>query len=54
VDTAIATDGKLWAHYICGYLRVRAENADVARRFLVGNPVYEAVGTVEIRELPRT
>lgn len=88
VDTAIATDGNLWAQYmsslrtsgrfdggssigtgtvfrkgradtaaetvISGYLRVRAENADEARRFLVGNPVYEAGGTVEIRELPRT
>lgn len=39
---------------ISGYLRVRAEDADAARRFLVGNPVYEAGGTVEIRELPRT
>ena len=39
---------------ISGYLRVRAESADAARRFLVGNPVYEAGGTVEIRELPRS
>jgi len=88
VDTAIATDGNLWAQYmtslrasgrfdggssigtgtafgkgradtaapavVCGYLRVRAENTDAARAFLVGNPVYEAGGTVEIRELPRT
>ena len=36
-----------------GYLRVRAESLDEARRFLAGNPVYENGGTVEIRELPR-
>lgn len=38
---------------LTGYLRVRAENLEEARRFLAGNPVYEAGGTVEIRELPR-
>ena len=36
-----------------GYLRVRARNLEEASRFLVGNPVFEAGGTVEIRELPR-
>lgn len=36
-----------------GYLRVRADSLDAARQFLAGNPVYEAGGTVEIRELPR-
>jgi hypothetical protein len=36
-----------------GFIRVRAENLHEARRFLKGNPVYEAGGTVEIRELPR-
>ncbi|WP_198120195.1 hypothetical protein [Massilia rhizosphaerae] len=39
---------------VSGYLRVRAENAEAAQRFLVGNPNYDAGGTVEIRELPRT
>ena len=39
--------------HLTDYLRVRAESLDDARRFLVGNPVFEAGGTVEIRELPR-
>lgn len=39
--------------HLTGYIRVRAHNLDDARRFLVGNPVFEAGGTVEIRELPR-
>jgi hypothetical protein len=38
---------------VVGYLRVRAENIVAARAFLDGNPVFEAGGTVEIRELPR-
>lgn len=44
-DPATSTDG------IVGYLVVRADSIDSARRFLGGNPVYEAGGTVEIREL---
>src|SRR3954464_15162078 len=39
---------------ISGYIRVRAENLNAARELVVGNPVYEAGGTVEIRELPHT
>ena len=38
---------------VTGYIRVRAENLEAAKRFLAGNPVYEAGGTVELRELPR-
>lgn len=38
---------------ITGYLRIRAESIDSARKFLDGNPTFEAGGTVEIRELPR-
>ena len=38
---------------LVGYLRVRAESLADAQQFLEGNPVYEAGGTVEIRELPR-
>lgn len=34
-----------------GFIRIRAESIDAAQRFLIGNPVYEAGGTVEIREL---
>lgn len=39
---------------IGGYLRVRAESLDEVRTLLSGNPVYEAGGTIEIRELPRS
>lgn len=35
-----------------GFIRVRAEGLAAAKKFLSGNPVYEAGGTVEIRELP--
>jgi hypothetical protein len=38
---------------LSGYIRVRAADIDDARRYLYGNPVFEAGGTVEIRELPR-
>lgn len=37
-----------------GYIKVRAESLDDAKSFLAGNPVFEAGGTVEIRELPRS
>ena len=39
---------------LTGYLRVRAEDIDAAKKFIAGNPNYEAGGTVEIRALPRT
>jgi len=39
---------------IAGDIRIRAENLNAARELVIGNPVYEAGGTVEIRELPRT
>jgi hypothetical protein len=42
------------AAQLTGYIRVQAESLDEAKRFLEGNPVYEAGGTVEIRVLPRT
>lgn len=40
--------------HITGYIRVQADSIDEARTFLKGNPVFEAGGTVEIRELPRS
>src|SRR5262245_24195202 len=40
--------------HLAGYIRVRADSIDQAKSLLVGNPVFEAGGTVEIRELPRT
>jgi len=36
-----------------GYLRIRAASLDAAMLFLQGNPVWEAGGTVEVRELPK-
>lgn len=36
-----------------GFVRIRAHDMDGAKAFLSGNPVFEAGGTVEIRELPR-
>lgn len=45
--------GWLAALPLVGFLRIRAESLAEAETFLTGNPVYEAGGTVEIRELPR-
>lgn len=36
-----------------GFVRVKAESLEAAQRLVVGNPNYEAGGTVEIRELPQ-
>ena len=38
--------------HLTGYIRVKAVDLEAARRLVIGNPVYEAGGTVEIRELP--
>jgi hypothetical protein len=40
--------------HLTGYIRVIAEGIDHAKALLAGNPHFEAGGTVEIRELPRT
>lgn len=42
------------AAHLSGYLRIQAQDLDQARTYLTGNPVFEAGGTVELRELPRT
>lgn len=47
------TPPPITAHLV-GYIKVEAANLDAAQALLVGNPVYEAGGVVEIRELPRT
>jgi hypothetical protein len=39
--------------HLAGYIRIRAESLERARALVTGNPVFEAGGTVEIRELPR-
>jgi YCII-related domain len=41
------------AKHLTGFLRVRAPDLEAAKQLVMGNPVYEAGGTVEIRELPR-
>ncbi len=41
------------SEHFSGYIRIRATSFAQAQSFLSGNPIYEAGGTVEIRELPR-
>jgi hypothetical protein len=43
----------LTAHLV-GYIRVNARDVTDAKLLLGGNPHFEAGGTVEIRELPRS
>ncbi len=38
---------------LSGFIRVSAGSLDDVRTLLIGNPVFEAAGTAEIRELPR-
>lgn len=38
---------------VTGYIKVTAPDLAAARALVDGNPVYEAGGTVELRELPR-
>jgi hypothetical protein len=40
--------------HLAGYIRVAAATIDEAKPLLIGNPHFEAGGTVAIRELPRT
>ena len=40
--------------YLSGFIRVSASDLAAAKALVIGNPVFEAGGTVEIRELPRT
>ena len=42
------------SEHISGYIKIEVSDLDRARDLLIGNPVYEAGGTVEIRELPVT
>jgi hypothetical protein len=42
------------SRHLSGFIRVEAESLTQARSLLAGNPTFEAGGTVEIRELPRT
>lgn len=47
-----AIRGKASEH-LAGYVRVQAGSLTEATELLIGNPVFECGGTVEIRELPR-
>lgn len=40
--------------HINGYVKIEAKDLAQARKLVNGNPVYEAGGTVEIRELPQS
>jgi hypothetical protein len=40
--------------HLSGYIQVQAESLNRARELVQGNPVFEAGGTVEIRELPKS
>src|SRR5690348_13810371 len=40
--------------HLVGYIRVNAASIAHAQSLLAGNPHFEAGGTVEIRELPRS
>ncbi|MEO1475347.1 MAG: hypothetical protein AAFS13_03115 [Pseudomonadota bacterium] len=42
------------AKQFVGYMRIQASSLEEAATRLAGNPVFEAGGTVEIRELPQT
>lgn len=39
--------------HLVGYLLVQAKDMAAAKELLKGNPVFEAGGTIEIRELPQ-
>lgn len=40
--------------HLGGYIIVQAMSLTEATKLVAGNPVFEAGGTVEVRELPRT
>ena len=39
---------------LVGYITILAKDIEDAKTFVPGNPVYEAGGTVEVRELPKS
>ncbi len=40
--------------HLTGYIRIEAKDMDAAKALVSGNPVFEAGGSVEIRELPQS
>jgi hypothetical protein len=41
------------SRHLGGYIRITADSLEDARLSLIGNPVFESGGTVELQELPR-
>jgi len=39
--------------HLSGYIRIEARDIGHAKELIEGNPVFEAGGTLEIRELPK-
>jgi len=46
------TGGEITNH-LTGYIRIQAKDLNAARVLVIGNPVFESGGSVEIRELPQ-
>jgi hypothetical protein len=40
--------------HLAGFIRINADSLAQAENLIAGIPVFEAGGTIEIRELPRT
>jgi hypothetical protein len=40
--------------HLSGFIRITADNLHHARSLLAGNPAFDAGGTIEIRELPKS
>lgn len=49
-----AADAPANTRHLVGYVKLEVRDLGHARECVHGNPVYEAGGTVEIRELPET
>lgn len=46
--------GRPLTEHVTGFIRISADSIEQAKSLLIGNPLFEAGGTVEIRELPRS
>jgi hypothetical protein len=54
--TCVRKDGNApeITRHLGGYIKIECDSLEIAKSLLAGNPVYEAGGAVEIRELPVT
>jgi hypothetical protein len=50
----VRADGqaKAVSEHLVGYIRVQADSIEEAKLLLVGNPILDAGGTIEVRALP--